>query len=490
MDQLITSAYEHKLAAAFHRIDMRGIHVDTDKLAELRVWIDHEIISNCLSVSTNIGRTVYLGAANNPGGVTDLNLNSPTKLLAVLKDLGFQLPKIRRKNKDTHEMEFAESTNDLVLQKTLADPQLWPATTAFDSKAILTGLMEIRGLSKVKGTYVNARLYNDTYYCNYGVASTVTGRRGSRKHIFNLGGNSQNFPKHSELGIRFRECLTSRKGKIFFIVDQVSAEDWPVQALAANYEALDEMRAGVNRHYKFAFIIFGIPPDILKAQRAAGDMGAEMQYYLGKKSRHSNNYGMQPTTMAESLAKEGYAVAKNICQDMLNKVNNADPNVQAVFHKYIQECIYKSRTLITPLGRERQFFGLRANDKNYKILNEAYAQIPQSIVGDNTGLAILHLDGCNNFVIQDGHDSCIQEVPDREERLLEAFKQTKQAFRRTITFHNGIQIEIPIEGELGYNLKDTVKIKHFTEDGLLAAYKELQLLKESQSDAEPEKLAG
>lgn len=270
----------------------------------------------------------------------------------------------------------------------------------------------------------------------------------------------------------------------------MSAEDWPVQALAENHHALEEMQNGVNRHYKFAAIIFGVSPDTIKAGRARGDLTSEMQYYLGKKSRHANNYGMQAGTMSESLAREGYSRPKPECALMLDKVRRADPNVESVYHKYIQDTLYSKLPIINPFGRERQFFGLRQGDKNYKILNEAYAQIPQSTVADNNGLAVLALSTCNDYVIQDGHDSVSQELPDREAELISVFKETKGAYKRNITFHNGITINIPVEGELGYDFNRTVKIKDFSEDGVITAYRELQQLRKEWDELDKISLGG
>lgn len=483
MEQLITSAYEHKLACVFHKIDNRGLLIDTSKLAKLRKYCNERIIELCDDISRSIGTVVYVGKENKPPlGSSTVNINYSPSLQDLLKNIGFSLPKIKRKNKDTQEYEMADSANDLVLHKTMADPSLWPSRLGLDPAKLLKNLIEIRGIAKLKGTYINARLFNDTYYCNYSVSATVTGRRGSKKHIFNLGNNAQNFPKHSELGLKFRECIIARPNKLFFIVDQVSAEDWPVQALAENYTALEDMRNGVNRHYKFASIIFGVDEATLRAGRDRKDSTSDMQYYLGKKSRHANNYGMRAARMSEQLAAEGFSFAKDFCQTMLDKVNNADPNVDKVFHEYIKRLLFNSsdKLIRTPLGRERQFLGLRPSSPNYELLNEAYSYVPQSTVGDNTGLAVLEISNYNNYIVNDGHDSISQEVPDDEKELLSVSETTRKAFDRTITFDNGISINIPIEGELGYDLSNTVKIKHFTPDGVLDAYKKLKQQREAQ----------
>jgi hypothetical protein len=293
----------------------------------------------------------------------------------------------------------------------------------------------------------------------------------------------------------WKKAIIARRNRIFLFVDQVSAEDWPVQALAENHTALDMMRRGINRHYIFAAQIFNINIDDLKYFRSEENVrkglvtadqqeDAETKYYLGKKSRHSNNYGMQPKRMSESIAQETQkTIPVDSCKNILTIVDNLDPNVKRIFHKYIQTQLANSEhKLVTPLGRERVFLGLRSGDKNYSILNEAYAWIPQSTVADNTGLAVCELEKYHPYIVQEGHDSVCQEVPDEEGELLSVFRNTKKAFNRVIRFYNGIEVEIPIEGQLGYNWKDKFKLKEYTEDCLIETYRKFKQAQKEQEE--------
>lgn len=484
MQHLITSSYEHKLGAAYHRIDNRGILLNTNKLVNIRKQVEIDLNDLCASLSTTWGFPVYIGTGNKISHSNALNLNSPSTVLERLTNLGYKVPKIRKKDKETDEYTMEESVNELALRTLYSDPSLWPNSNAGEAiKKVLGG----RELITFRNRYINAKLYKDQYFCNYNVAGSVTGRRGSKKNIFGFGGNAQNFPARGKLSDLWKECIIPRPGKIFFLVDQMQAEDWPVQALAENYTALTDMLNGVNRHYKFASAIFNRSIDDLKRGRKCLDdlnfhQQCEMEYSLGKRGRHANNYGMQAKRLSEILAGEGYSVPPSMCKMILETINRIDPNVKQVFHNYIQEQLFNSRKLQTPLGRERQFFGLRQNDKNYSLLNEAYSYIPQSTVGDNTGLAILYLDGVNIYVIQESHDSICQEIPDTEHDLIETFHQTKNAFNRDIIFHNGIKVNIPIEGKLGLSWKDTVSIESFTEEGVVDAYRKLKELREQLSN--------
>lgn len=480
MQQLINSTYEHHLAYYLHQVDNRGLLIDQHKKSLAREACEQELSQNCTELTNLTGFKVYIGRENAPedGDPQAINLNAPKQVLGHLKFMGFDVPRIRKKNEETDEYELKESAGELALQIILSDATRWPSA---DGGKLISLLLKNREIITFRNRYLNAKLWRGIYYCNSNVAATVTGRRGTKKNIFGFGGNDQNFPARGRLSDLWKECVIARPGYIFFIVDQVSAEDWPVQALAQNTVALDEMRRGVNRHYNFASQIFNVPVADLKFLRSDKNPNkdsrddAEMKYYFGKKGRHANNYGMQPKRLSESLAAEGYSVALDMCKNILTIVDRIDPNVKRIFHQYIQAELSKpTHSLTAPLGRERQFFGLRSGEKNYAIFNEAYAWIPQSTIGDNTGLAICELESSNGYCVQESHDSICQECPDTESTLLGVFQRTKKAFTRTIRFHNGIEIDIPIEGTLSYNWKDKVKIESFTEEGVLKAYKELK----------------
>lgn len=471
----ITNTYEHALAYVMHKVDNRGLLIDTERLKGVRAYCTKELKNNCENLSNLWGFRVYIGSEDRTNETYELNLNSPTKVLEALTNLGYKVPKVRKKNQESLEYEWNESVGELALQQLYADSSLWPSLQAGPG---IKKLLDTRELITFKNRYVNAKLYKSQYFCNSNVAGTTTGRRGTKKNIFGFGGNNQNFPARGPLSNLWKQCVIARAGKIFLFVDQVSAEDWPVQALSENYQALQEMQQGINRHYKFANAIFGRPIDDLKRGRASGDFQCEMEYYLGKKGRHANNYGMQPTRLSEGLAAEGYSYDKATCKLILDKINMVDPNVRGIFHEYVRYCLFSSEhKLICPLGRERQFFGLRPNEKNYSVLNEAYAYIPQSTIGDNTGLAICYLDEFNDYLLQESHDSLCQEVPDNESELRRTFQYTREAFDRDIKYHNGIVTKIPIETEIGYNWKDKIKVKTLTEEGLLTAWKEVKELK-------------
>lgn len=499
----IGAEYLHKLQALYYEISNRGICIDTARLKEASEYINKDIDKQCDIISNIWGVRCYIGSHNKPGqNINSINLNSSSgnnTPLAFLKDkLGFKIPKTSGRDEDGNYIS-KESLAELTLQKIYAANQF--GTVGGDPA--IRALLRIRELGTLRARYINANLFTQgqfqVFLTNYNCAGTVTGRRGSRKHSFGFGGNAQNFPKHGELARIFRRCLVARPGYILLMVDQMQAEDWPTSALANNSEAITDLQQGIDRHRKLACSIFQLSWDHYD-EKGWKD---SHERYLGKKTRHANNYGMRGNTMSDSLAKEGYSLTPEQCNNILALVNAADPSVDGVFHKYIKDQLDASRKLANPFGRERIFFGLRAGEtgSNTKIFNEAYSYIPQSTVGDNTGFAVFELETGNEQtrgrIIQEGHDSIVQEIPDNVESIWSYLQATKMAFDRRISFHNGIELRIPVEGEIGYDFHTTEafknperkskKLEDITYRDVQAAYYKLQEEKEKERIADAAK---
>lgn len=499
----IGAEYLHALQSIYHKIDSRGIAVSTERLDNARKYINENILKQCDIVSTVWGVKCYIGSANKPQAndnngnvIVSINLNSSSGAntpLEHLKRMGFKIPKTGARDEDGNYIS-KESLAELTLQKIYATNQF--GTLGGDPA--IRALLKIRELATLKARYVNANLYNQSgqsvFLTNYNCAGTVTGRRGSRKHSFGYGGNAQNFPKHGELAKIYRRCLVARPGKVLLSVDQMQAEDWPTSALAQNTEAIEDLKNGVDRHRKLGCLIFDLQWD----HYTDVQWKDSIERYLGKKTRHANNYGMRGNTMSDSLAKEGHSLTPAQCTAILDKVNLVDPSVDKVFHAYIKEQLDACRKLSTPFGRERFFFGLRPGEvgANNKIYNEAYSYIPQSTVGDNTGFAVFELETGNDDIrgriIQESHDSIIQEIDDSVDSIWKFTQATKAAFERRIRFHNGFEVEIPVEAEIGYDFAHTETFKNtksksknlndITYQDIQLAYIKLQEYKEQEKE--------
>ena len=463
----INYRYIQELTSIFHKIEHRGILVDVDRILKLDSYLEHRKSELLKELVKLWGVPLILKKDDSIKNA--VNLSSPKQLLKLLKDLRYDVPKLPP-NKDKRDRgidEWQESTGKLALQ-------LIFSKTSDD--AVLK-LLKISELETLQSRYVRARLMpcangDALFISQYNVSGTLSGRRSSTKHIFGYGGNGQNFPKHTETGEMFLSCLIPHPGKIFLMCDQKSAEDWPVCGLSENYDGLDELKKGINRHKKLASFLFNKPIDSVNKEG--------IEYFLGKKTRHANNYGMQKKRMSLSLIELGRYVDEKTCDILLQKINAYEPKIKTVFHRYIENEINKKRVLVTPLGRERQFMGFRPGSSNKNIFGEAYSYIPQSLVGDNTGLAIRSLETTyaeDSYVIQDGHDSITQELDFDLDTLKIALQNLEKSFDRTIRFdHNGIEFKIPIEVELAlsFSTKDRISLRDPSPEEMERAFKQIK----------------
>jgi hypothetical protein len=132
-----------------------------------------------------------------------------------------------------------------------------------------------------------------------------------------------------------------------------------------------------------------------------------------------------------------------------------------------------TRSLTTPFGFTRQFFGLRDSGDNKKLFKEGYAQIPQGTVGQNTGFAILWLETYHHgYVTLDDHDAVTLEVASTAHSVWEACTWLRTAFDRIIRFPRGLELTIPIEIEIGFDLANmkVLKCADLSEAGVTNIY--------------------
>jgi uracil-DNA glycosylase len=443
--------YEMPLARAFHLIDKRGIQTDSDALSFLRKEVVKELGEKCVAISKTLNNRPVVYSAEMAMALAKqlsidvkgiLNINSVQQLKEVLKnELKIKLKTDRKTGK--------ESTGEESLNEAFA------AT----GNPVLKDTLRVRELNKVLGTNIDTRLGAGVFYSCYSVTGTVTGRRASRKNFLGYGSNGQNQTKHSDLGEKLQGIYVARPGSIFIACDQASAEEWIVHGIIADVtgndrgirELQESIKTGISRHARLASQIFGLPLEKTNNKEC-------LEYFLGKKVRHAGNYDMRENTMAAQLAAAGFPVKISFCAAILAKFHEVEPEIRGVFHKYVEHELRTKRELRTPLGRVRTFHGLRPYGDNSKVYREGYAYIPQSTIGDNNGLAVLHCQTVHpGVVLADGHDSMLLEVPNNFNALLEGISLINKAYDRVIRFPRGYEVRIPIDFRIGYSVKGLKK---------------------------------
>jgi hypothetical protein len=434
--------FKMPLSRAFYAINQRGIAVDPVRLSALRKFVTDELEQCCQRISPYAnGKKVVPKALTKKPDPTVLNLSSTPQVLELIRFLGMTPPKKRRADGSYSESSDEESLNELFAET---------------GHPFLKEQQRVRELNKLLGTYIDVELESNVLFGAYFTTGTVSDRRSCRENYLGLGSNLQNQPKHTDLAEKYRACLVARPGHIFVKCDQISAEDWLVTGIIADqsgdHTGFNELLSGVDRHAKLAAFIFGKPVEMCGKDTP--------ERFMGKKVRHAGNYDMEAFRFACEMAKEGHVVTESFCQWLLDKFHSANPGIKSVFHKYVQDQLASTRTLTSPFGFTRQFFGLRDFGDNRKIMKEGYAQIPQGTVGQNTGFAILWLENTHpGYVILDDHDAVTLEVPDNADAVVTAVSWLRQAFDRVVRLPKGLAFTIPIEVELGYDLASMKTVK-------------------------------
>ena len=291
----------------------------------------------------------------------------------------------------------------------------------------------------------------------------------------------QTVTKHGEASPDIRGQFIADPGHILIESDQKGAEAQVVAILARDDRMKKMFDYDVDVHrVTYAWVMnlgqadsllneFFTTNCALRANNLAYDINTVLKNLinkedrqLGKKFRHAANYDM-----GKGVAAVLAAVSELKAGKILNRVHQTNPNIRAVFHAEIQEALRSNdRKLMNPFGRERQFF----NRWGHQMFKEAYAQLPQSTVSDQTKYAGTRIEQRAVMPISkksylktvlESHDSLTHMCP--KEMLSEALPIIKEEMEKPIDFaqctlSRGILI-IPCEQSIGENWLHMKEIK-------------------------------
>ena len=344
-------------------------------------------------------------------------------------------------------------------------------------------VITLRKLSKIID-FTNIPLYPDgTFRGEYNLIGTETGRTSGSKtldQIFvledgeyilkRMGGSLQTLTKHgytledevydtpedSKIGHDLRSMFVPHTGYVFIEGDLSQADARTVCVLCRDYELLASFDTKPKIHAKTAGYIFGVDPSkISKSSPIIPGIG--IAYYdLGKRARHAGSFGMGPFRLAQMTH-----LPLKQCEEILQKYHEREPSVRHVYHKEVFDAIHLNRTLITPFGRRRIFYGrFDSNNDKEKLLKEGYSYIPQSVTSDALKFGILELSeevqSFANFLVE-AHDSLLAEVKiEEKERYCVAFKRhvEKPINFTNCTLSRDFELTIPCELSQGENWQE------------------------------------
>jgi DNA polymerase I-like protein with 3'-5' exonuclease and polymerase domains len=257
------------------------------------------------------------------------------------------------------------------------------------------------------------------------------------------------------------------KDKLIVMVDLSQAESWIVAYLANEVKMKEALALGIIHEQTAANALFFCPiEEVSKTMR-----------YLGKRSNHALSYRMSGKRLTQ-------VVNKDSDQPPFITITNQQGNeYHDNWHRYydlkewwysIEKQLDRDRTLITPYGRRRTFYGNLQNPyERHEVHKQATAHVPQSTIADHfTGKLhpelgikgglkevyrqVIQPSSGNIELCNMSHDSLAMYVP--KNLVSEITEQTKQLIARPIVV-NGELFTIPVDAEIGERYGSLEKVK-------------------------------
>lgn len=402
------------------QITKRGIKIDMEWRAQLTVEYNRQVDNLQLALDQVAG-----GPAN---------VKSSKQMMSLLYDK-LKLP-VKRHRESGNPTANKDAINELAGKY---------------NHPMLQIILEIRQRRDFIERYLNAQIdADDRMRCAFDVTGTRSGRLSSRQSIYGSGTNLQNIPSRKPEGQAIRRMFIPDPGMVFVYRNYSQAEARVVAHLA-RCDRLIELFDDPSRdvHTENAARIFSIPLSAVTPD----------QRYLAKRVVHASNYGMGPDRLVQVVNEDamatGVRIDRNTASRLIERYFLLYPEIREVFWKDVERELRYSRTLNTPFGRKRQFFG-RWDEK---LLREAYSYIPQSVVGDLGRKALVacweQLEPEAN-VLLNVHDSILCQCKDDPDVVEHTALMMVECMKIPIEIDDAI-LYIPTDCKVGGNWQDRDK---------------------------------
>lgn len=306
----------------------------------------------------------------------------------------------------------------------------------------------IRRDRKMLSTYIEVPTDEVDGRMKFSLNSTgaETGRLSSSASVFGSGTNLQNWPKS------LRNIIVPNSNDLEFTqADLKGAESMVVMYLCGDEMGIKMLADGKNIHINNARILWPdkSEQDILDDKEQGKIENRDpmtIMYDKAKRIEHGCNYLMSWVALQKVIKCSAAEAKMLIARFLMHK-----PNL-GLWHKEVEHEITTTRTMVTPLGRKRIFYGRFGPE----LFREATAYVPQETVAHvlNIGLIRVYNKLCNHpqvNLINQVHDSILLEHP--KSMREEIHSQLPNLMRVDLTI-KGRQFYIPTELEVGDNWRD------------------------------------
>ena len=379
-------------------MEMAGVKVDVYLMAAFSKNLEKELAS--------IEQRIYFIAGE------EFNINSPKQLQEVLfEKLGLR---------PTKKTKTGYSTNIDVLEELALVHEL-PRE-----------IIEYRGLSKLKSTYVDAlpRLVNNKtgrIHTSFNQTITATGRLSSSDP------NLQNIPIRGEWGKRIREAFIAEEGHLLLSSDYSQIELRVLAHLSQDEGFIEVFNQDGDIHTRTACELFGMSPEsVTPAMRRSA-----------KTVNFGIVYGISPYGLGRQLGIPADEARYYI--DTYFARHSGIKNYMDTLIKEAEERGYVS----TLYNRKRAIPELKSSNRNIRQLGERLAinSPVQGSAADIIKVSMINIwkrlgkEGFRTRMLLQVHDELLFEVPEEEkDTVMQLVKQEMES---------AIRLRVPLRVDMG-----------------------------------------
>jgi DNA polymerase-1 len=389
------------LAPVLAAMERTGVRIDSEQLGVMSAKMETEIAALTTSIHSLAGH--------------EFNINSPQQLGKVLfEELKLPAPKKMSTAADVLE--------GLVHEHPIAGR-----------------VLEYRGLTKLKGTYVDAlpAMVNTStgrVHTTFNQVGAATGRLSS------VNPNLQNIPIRTELGREIRAAFIPRDGWRLVVADYSQIELRLLAHMSLDPVLVDAFRKGEDIHTRTASEVFGALPELVSAEM--------------RRAAKAVNFGIVYGQTSFGLAAQ-LGIPKNEAERYIRSYFERYAGVK----RFIDETIAKVRETgyaETLYGRRRPIPDMNAKNPNARGFAERTAvNTPlQGTAADLIKVAMIRIQGqlassgMESKMILQVHDELVFEAPPSETDALRSLvKDTMEAVRE-------LAVPLVVDAGEGANWRD------------------------------------
>ena len=289
-----------------------------------------------------------------------------------------------------------------------------------DVRPVFLDILTVRELGVQITNFLDVKLDRDgRLRWTNNVAGTETGRISTSSNAWGTGAGVQNWKEIC------RRIVVADPGELFIYPDGEQAEARCVAFLSEDRDLIRLFESGKNPYFLMANLMFDIPYDQMTKERR--------EYPKAKQGSHGTHYGLGEYKLALML---GCTVAE--AREIKYRYLALFPGVQSNFQGKIRSQLERTRTLTTPFGRTRTFYGRQDEE----MMRAGFAQVPQSTVADWLDMGLLRLYRFTRGLFSLGKpESAVArylEFPDKP-KFVSKRDDMQIKIRPTIQIHDGLK---------------------------------------------------